>query len=382
MANQLKETLESNIRKYQTIANELNYFIANNPELSGEEYQAYEKYVTILKKYNISVEEKFCGIPTAFRGSILKTETPYLKIAILVEYDALPDIGHGCGHSASGAISFLAGMALKDSLEGKGVAIDLIGTPDEERQGCKVKMSEEGIFKSYDLAMMVHLNSNETVPSPKFIALGAYKVRFYGKSSHAAAAPWDGVNALTAAQIAFHAIDAQRQQFKPETRVAYYIDEGGKASNIITDFVECQVEFRHSNDNYLSTLKKKIEDCIKGASIATGTTYELETVGYEYKDLLENGTGVQLLKTTLDELEEKYIESNVESGSSDVGNISYDCPTLHPLLATSDYYFSLHTKDMTEVVKSDKANKIIKRGARVIGYTILNLLEDEKHIED
>src|SRR5699024_1383063 len=90
----------------------------------------------------------------------------------------------------------------------------------------------------------------------------------------------------------------------------------------------------------------------------------------------------QLVKTTLYELEDKYIESNVESGSSDVGNISYDCPTLHPLLATSDYYFSLHTKDMTEVVKSDKANKIIKRGARVIGYTILNLLEDEKHIED
>ncbi|WP_026574360.1 peptidase dimerization domain-containing protein [Bacillus sp. UNC438CL73TsuS30] len=156
---------------------------------------------------------------------------------------------------------------------------------------------------------MVHLNSNATMPTVHFLALSTYRVRFYGKSAHAAASPWDGKSALSAAQLTFHAIDHLRQRVKPDTRMSYYVVHGGKASNIIPDFVEIQLELRHSNREYLDTVIEKVRNCIKVAAIATETTY-----------------------------------------------------------------FTLHSQEMV-VCNSEKAKETIDKGARLIGNTILSLIE-------
>lgn len=220
-------------------------------------------------------------------------------------------------------------------------------------------MAEMGIFKNYNFAIMVHLNSNQTIIRPKFVVMDAFDVSFTGKPSHAAASPWDGINALDALQLTFHAIDLLRQQCEPSARISYFIKEGGSASNIITDHTICQIEFRHENTKKLNDLKGKIINCVKGAAIATGNIYEIKETGYQYKNLLPNEYGENIIKETLKELEMSYTTDIVPTGSSDIGNVSNECPAFHPLLKTSEDYFSLHTKEMVNVVKSKYIDEII-----------------------
>ena len=376
MTTELKKAFEQALIKNKEVSHQLNYFLAENPELSGKEYEACKKYVEICREKGMDVEEEFCQLPTAFRASVCRVENPKAKMAILAEYDALPNLGHGCGHSASGSMSLLTALSLNEISNKLNVDIDLIGTPDEEQHGLKVEMADQDVFKEYDFAMMVHLNSNVTQPSSNFLALSAYRVTFHGKTAHAAASPWDGVNALSAAQLTFHGLDLLRQRVRPDTRISYCVEQGSKATNVIPDYTEIEIDLRNSNREYLDTVKEKVQNCVKGAAIATGTTYEIETIGYEYSDMLMNEPGINVIRSVLQELEIPFEEDNTPSGSSDIGNVSYDCPAFHPMLATSDNYFTLHSKDMVDVVKSDKAKEIIDRGARLIGYTMLNLIEN------
>lgn len=375
MTATLKQRFEEGLARNREIAYELNTFIADNPELSGEEYEASKKYVEICSEQGMDVEENFCQLPTAFRANVYRSANPKAKMAILAEYDALPHLGHGCGHSASGSLSLLTSLSFLHMNEELNVDIDLIGTPDEELHGLKVEMADQGVFKEYDFAMMVHLNANESVPSVEFLALSAYRVKFYGKPAHAAASPWDGVNALDAAQLTFDAIDKLRQQVHPDTRMSYVLDQGGVATNIIPEYTEIQLELRHSSRDYLNTVREKALNCVKGAAIATGADYEVESIGYDYSDMVNNESGVDVIRSVMHELDIPYVEGS-SPGSSDIGNVSYECPAFHPMLATSDYYFTLHSQDMVDVVKGDGVKEIIDRGARLIGYTMLHLIEN------
>ena len=377
----IKELFEEAVLKYQNVCHQLNYFLAENPELSGEEFKACQKFVDICRERGMEVEEEFCGLPTAFRANVNNVENPQAHIAILAEYDALPDLGHGCGHSMSGSMSLLTALALHSISEKLNVNIDLIGTPDEELHGEKITMVNQGVFKKYDFAMMVHLNSNTTMPKVKFLALSAYRVRFYGKPAHAAASPWEGKNALSAAQLTFHAIDQLRQRVKPDTRMSYYIVHGGKASNIIPDYAEIQVELRHSNRAYLDTVIEKVENCIKGAAIATETSFDIEMIGYPYSDMLQNEPGIEVIKSVMEEMDLPFIEEDDSMGSSDIGNVSYQCPAFHPMLACSNDYFTLHSQEMVDVCLSEKSKEVINQGARLIGNTILSLIEKPELLE-
>ena len=164
-------------------------------------------------------------------------------MAILCEYDALPEVGHACGHCASGAMSILAALTLR-KMQQDGVAfnmdIDIIGTPDEEAMGRKVDMCNAGVFKDYDFAIMVHLDGEETRPNSQFLALDCFRAKFHGKPAHAAGEPWNGVNAVNGVQLAIHAMDMMRQQVRPETRIGTWIIAGGTASNVIPPYGELE----------------------------------------------------------------------------------------------------------------------------------------------
>lgn len=383
MSSLKNEYLEM-IKKNEETAYGLNKFLANNPELSGHEYQAVAEITRILEEKGIEVEKKLAGVDTSFIAHIAKSDENSPKVGILMEYDALPGVGHACGHSASGSLSLLSALTLWEMKDQYHATVDLIGTPNEEVKGDKITLADAGVFDEYDAVMMIHMNSNETFPSVHFLALSEIRVSFTGKTAHAAAAPWEGRNALNAASLSGVAIDMMRQQLKPDSRVAYIVTKGGEASNVIPDEAEMVINMRNANKFDLEKTYDKIINCVKGAALATGTEYQIEKTGPNFDDMNINQTGVEVIKEIMDSLD---IPNTVEpqgasTGSSDIGNVSYVCPAFHPMMAISDHYFALHTKEVADIMKSDSIHQVILKGAEVIGLFFLRLIEDPKLLEE
>lgn len=381
--------LNTTINKFENIAYEFNNFLANNPETGGKEIKAYEKIMQILNKLNIPVVEHLLNIPTAFLANIISTNNKTApNIAILMEYDALENIGHACGHSASGAISLLSALAFSENKDSINANIDLIGTPDEENDGAKVYMANNNLFKKYDLAIMIHINSNKTYPNCHFLALKEFDVEFFGSPAHASASPWKGRNALNATILTTHALDMLRQQTLPTNRIGYIIKEGGYASNIIPEYSKIKLNIRANKKSELSELYSKIETCIEGCAKATFTDYKIDHNHHVYDDMRINSAATEVMCNILDELNVKYYTLNDLDiyGSSDIGNVSYQCPALHPMLACCDEPYALHTHEIAEIMKcSAKINPTIKLGAQIIVNTILKVIDNKtllKNIKD
>ena len=330
----LVAALKSGLDVHKDQAFQLNYAIANDPELSGEEFHACQRYVDACRALGMAVEENFTGQKTAFRAVVSRSPKAVLKIALLAEYDALPGVGHGCGHSANGAMSLLAAAALKD-LKDLPVDVDLIGTPDEELRGGKVIMCEHGVFHDYDLAVMVHISPTKTNANSHFLALDDYRIAFHGQTAHAAGEPWNGRNALNGAMLALHGIDMLRQHVRPETRIGSYIVDGGRASNVVPDYAEVECCIRHSERAYLDTVVEKVMKCFEGAAIATETTYDVRQMGEKFDNMVWNETATQAAEQVLSDMGIAY-EAPKDCGSSDVGNVSHQCPALHLHLALGD----------------------------------------------
>ena len=370
----LWDAFSANVQKFAPQAFTLNYEIANDPELSGQEYHACARHVAACRSLGMDVEEHFSGQPTAYKAVVKQPRQPALRVGILAEYDALPEIGHGCGHSAGGAVSFLAAAAFH-AMPDLPVAVDLFGTPDEELHGGKVPMCEQGVFKDYDLVLMVHMSSCETTPNSRFLALDDYRVRFHGQTAHAAAHPWEGRNALNGATLSLHAIDMLRQHVLPDTRIGTYIVNGGTASNVIPDFAELECCIRHTTRTYLDQVVKRIMNCFAGAALATETTYEVEQVGYKYDDLIWNETATEVVRQVLREMKIPFVEPGI-GGSSDIANISHQCPVLHLHLAMGDTFYPDHSREIADLVKSKTIDPVIVQGAEIIGRTVLRIAAD------
>ena len=301
----------------------------------------------------------------------------------MAEYDALPDIGHGCGHSANGAISVLAALALRDWAQAhpeasKGLVVDLIGTPDEELRGGKVSMAKEGAFDGYDLAIMVHVTDELSSGNERFLALNDYRVKFYGQTAHAAGEPWLGRNAMNGAMLALHAIDMLRQHVRPETRIGSYIVEAGSASNVIPDYAEIEVCVRHTERAYLNELIGRVMKCIEGAAMATETTFAVEEWGNAYDDMKWNETANEVAESVIAELGLPFTPGDkiLAKGSSDVGTVSYACPALHMQVQLEGVGGAAHTVERAQKMVEPEIALTLQKGAYMIGGTVLKLLAD------
>lgn len=372
---QLKNEAYLNIETYKELCNSLNDFLADNPEISGEEFQSSNEIVGILKKQGYEVEFPFAGYETAFKA-IYGEDNHTRKIAIMTEYDALPGIGHACGHCTSAAISILTGLALKGLQDDLDADIHIIGTPIEETDGAKCTMVKNGVFDKYDMALMVHLYG-ENLLAPRLQALDSFIYTFHGKSAHASAAPWEGNNALNGVQLMFHAIDMLRQHVKPDVRVHGVIRDGGLAPNIVPETASAEFYIRSMNREYLNDLVRKIDDCAKGAAIATQTTFEKTTTAEPYDNLKENHTGLSVLAEIYEELGLKIGDTERVFGSSDAGNVSMVCPTFHPILQITDPEVAIHTREFAEAVKSPHAYEGIINGAKILILQILKIFTDK-----
>lgn len=352
--------------------------LADEPELGFEEYKSSKAIAEILSRHGLKVEMPFAGIPTAFKADIEGKGDK--KVALLAEYDALPGIGHACGHNVSGSISVLAGLALskiKEQMNGK---VDLVGTPAEEGDSAKVIMTEQGLFKEYDLAMMVHLD-NKTRVNTRFLALDGLEFTFRGKASHAAVAPWEGKNALNGVQLMFHALDMLRQHVKDDVRIHGIVADGGEACNIVPEKAVAHFFIRAKEREYLDEVKEMVLDCAKGAAIATQTEFETAQLCPTLSDLKPNPAGDDLIAECYQVLGLTVVREEYGSGSSDIGNTSYQCPTLHPRLSIAATEAELHTLEFAALVKGEHAHKAILVGAKILGLACLKFFTNPEKAE-
>ena len=377
--HELKERIYSEIEKNKAELTALNDDIADHPEISGEEYETSKKIVKLLDKHGYHTEYPFAGLDTAFKAVYGDNNHKY-KIAILTEYDALPEIGHACGHCLSGSISVLSGLATKNLQDELDADIHVIGTPIEETDGAKCTMVKKGVFDDYDMAIMVHLY-NSNIVAPTLQGLASYMYQFHGKAAHASAAPWDGVDAFNAAQLMFHAVDMLRQHCKPDAQFHGIIRNGGEAPNIVPEEVTAEFYIRALDKHYLQELVQKVDDCAKGAAIATQTTWDKYATAEVYDNLKKNPTGVSSLEEVYDELAIPINgDSNKIFGSSDAGNVSFACPAFHPCLQVVDADTPIHTRGFAEAMKTERAHQALVTGAKIISLQIAKIFSDEDKI--
>ena len=337
-------------------AAELSCYLREHPELPDQEFESSRKMVEILKEAGFEVTYPFAGYETAFHALFDNGDGP--EVAILAEYDALPEIGHGCGHNLHGSLSVLTGLALKDLREFYRGKVHVIGTPAEEENGAKIGMAAQGIIDNMSLAMMMHSwSGGKCRADMDALSLQCYFVEFYGQAAHAVAAPWEGKSALAAARKFLDLIDARRECFTPDVHVNSIILNGGKAPNIIPDYVKLRIEFRTATMKSMGAVDEMVKKCADGAAMALDCTVKFTSV-FEFADMVRNMTLEEEIIRQFEAFGMPTTGVEAASGSSDVGNVSYRCPAIQPLLAVTDEDYALHTaafRDATALPQAEEA---------------------------
>lgn len=352
---------------------ELALYIHANPEMGMEEFKACQAQTDLLKKYGFEVEVPYAGFETGYRA-VYKGKKPGPKIAMLAEYDALPELGHGCGHNLIAMVSVGAGIVMKVFADLYGGEIYVYGTPAEETAGTKVEMAAKGVFDEMDVAMMAH-PMHYNFDSMNTQAVNSYLFKFYGKTAHAAATPEEGINALDAVINFFNMVNALRQQTKPDARIHGIITKGGEAPNIIPDYAEAHFYVRAAKSAYLEELSAKVIDCAKAAALGTGAKMEWEFNQANFKDTVSNMRLSDLQSDMVEALGEQVIRMNGAAmpGSSDLGDVSYVCPAIQCTFEITDGKdFGAHTKEFAECAGSEYG---IDKGLTYVKSFVLTAIE-------
>ncbi|RKL61721.1 M20 family peptidase [Thermoanaerobacteraceae bacterium SP2] len=345
--------------------------IHRNPELGNQEFKASKLLREKIANYGFTVKDVE-GLPTAFIA-IKKGTKPGPTIALLAEYDALPQIGHACGHNLIAAASFGAAAALGklgNDLVGE---VMLVGSPAEETDGAKVLLVEKGIFRDVDAAMMVH-PGNKTTAYSTSLAMEAIEFTYTGKAAHAAAAPHMGINALDAVIMLFNGINALRQQLKSDVRIHGIITEGGKAPNIIPDRAVARFYVRAKEKGYMLKVKEKVIACAKGAELATGAKLSYKNFELPFDNLITNKTMADMFKHNLKELGVSDISDEEEGiGSTDMGNVSQVVPAIHPHIAIAERNVAPHSIEFCQAAGSSRGKEAALLSAKAMAMLAVEL---------
>lgn len=369
----LKTRILENIDRLADEAWELGQFLFDNPELGLQEQKASDQLTSILERYGFIVERGVGELPTAFKAYRSGTEDKP-SIAFLAEYDALPSIGHGCGHNLIAVVGTFAGISLADVIEKLPGRILVIGTPAEETIGGKIRMLDKGVFDDVDIAMMAH-PSTETVVRAKALAAQTTVITFYGKTAHAAATPWRGINALDALIQTFVGLDQLRKQLKPSVRIAGIISEGGERPNVIPEKAVGKFSIRAETYEELQELLKKVQRVAEGAALATGAKVEITFPEPPYLDMRNVEPLARTFEKNWVELGGKLItDPGKTPGSLDIGNVSYKIPSLHPSFAITDQPIAGHTREFAEATRTPLAREETIRMIKALALTALDIL--------
>ncbi len=353
----------------------------DHPELGKEEVFASAQHCALLEKYGFAVEKGIMGIDTAFKA-VKKSVKPGPTIAFLAEYDALPDIGHGCGHNILGAVSVGAGIVAAKILEDVGGAIEVYGTPAEETDGSKAALADGGAFDNVDAAMMTH-PSDAYYRSGSTLGIVPLRFEFFGRTAHAAACPEEGINALHACISLFNNISALREHFQSDARVHGVIKEGGKAANVVPDYTMAEFYVRAEKKSYLEKLVGQIKSCAEAAAMSNGATVKITNFEACYDNLITNQALSDLFTENLLQTGVPEVEgARPSKGSSDAGNVSQKCPMIHPHFSISDHgKVPGHTRDFAACTITDYANEQMILNVRAFAMTAYQLVTQPELLE-
>jgi amidohydrolase len=346
--------------------------IHENPELNFEEHFAHEVLTGILEDEGLKPIRGAYDLETAFEASVGDKGS---TVAVLCEYDALPDIGHACGHNIIATAGLGAGLAAATVAERMGGALRILGTPAEEGGGGKVFMADRGAFNDVDAAMMVHPASGDLVRM-NTIAIQRLHVGYQGKAAHAAAAPHRGHNALDAAVLGYQNVAALRQHIKPDERIHGIFIESGAKPNIVPERSSMEWYVRSKNAKSLEPLKKRVLNCLEAGAHATSCSMSHDWIDPYYSDMVDNETICTLYSANASNIGRTLLEPDAEQkvvGSTDMGNVSYLVPSIHPMIAVAPYGTPIHTPEFAIHAKSESGDKAVIDGAKIMAMTIVDL---------
>ena len=354
---------------------EISDFMYHNPELGNQEYKAVEKLTAFLATHGFAVTHPVVNIATAFTA-VFDSKKPGPSVAFICEYDALPEIGHACGHNMIAATSAGAGVVLSKIANETGGKIYVFGTPAEETDGAKVAMTEAGLFNGIDAALMVH-PSDSTHESGTSAAMEALQFTYHGLTAHAAGSPEKGINALNAVIQLFNGIDALRQHVTPDVRMHGIITKGGVAANIVPDLAVAQFYIRSATKENLAVVKEKVLKIADGAALMTEATLEVTNYEISYDDLKTDHALSEAFNKNLRDLGVTDIGPPPDgSGSSDIGNVSHVVPTIHPYLGISQTPITGHTRGFADATITEFAHERLFIGMMALAYTGYDVLQN------
>jgi amidohydrolase len=367
----LKDSVIKEVEAHRRQLRDLSLKIHANPELGFNEVKASKLLTDYLQKNGFSVERGICQLATAFRASYGKGKP---AIAILAEYDALPQLGHACGHNLIAGIAVGAAVAARAAIDQCGGSILVIGTPAEEFYGGKVLMAERGAFDKIDMAMMAHPGTHDSATT-QALACITLEVEFFGKAAHAATRPETGINALEAMLLSFAAINALRQHIPDKARIHGIITDGGEAPNVVPAHSAGSFLVRAEDNAYLEELKEKVLNCFVGGAAATGARLEYHWGDALYAPLRNNLTLAELFRQNINSLGRQMpLFGDSRVGSTDMGNVSQLVAGIHPTIAVAPETVAIHSPDFAKAAASEAGIKGMLDAAKAMAMTVVDLV--------
>ncbi len=367
----IRETVEAELPELLEIRTEL----YRHPEVGGEEVRSSALLVKSLKNHGFQVAELFHEIPNAFRAEFDSGKKGPV-IGVMCEFDALPEIGHGCGHNLIAATSLGAAYGLKKAVSLLGGKVVLYGTPGEECLCTKVQLSQEGAFDELDVAMMVHPNPRTEVGGST-LAIEALQVEFYGKSSHAGTSPEQGINALDAAVMCYAAINLEKQYLK-ESNIYGIINDGGSKASVIPDYASMKFLLRTPASKQLRKAEAMVRRCAEGAVAAVGAKVKVWNNEPSNLELWSNQTLSSVFADYLKELGVEDLHFVDSTGSTDLGDVSHLVPTIHPWLGLNCEELQLHSKAFADRTETEEGARAVRVGAAAMAMTGARVLASEE----
>jgi amidohydrolase len=343
-----------------------------NPELAYEEVESSQRLAGFLSRHGFSVTHPAYGLPTAFEATVGSSGP---RVVICAEYDALPSVGHACGHNIIATSSVGAGVAVAGLADELGIRVTVLGTPAEEGGGGKIQLLDAGAFEDAAAAMLIH-PSRHDLADPRLLAAQGFTATFTGKTAHAAATPHAGLNALDAFVSAYNSVSTLRQQFEPGDRVHGVIDEGGVAPNVIPEKTVSRWIVRAATAERFDSLREKVVACFEAAAAATGCGLKVEFDWDPYQDLVSHPALVEIFTESARALGRPvptYAETGIETfASSDMGNVSHVVPAIHPSLRIDTEAVN-HQPEFAAATITPSGEQVIRDGALAMAHTIIDL---------
>jgi len=383
--DELKRYVEAEVDRFLPRLIEMSAWIGTHPELGSEEYQSSKLLADELERCGFVVERAVLGMETAFRASFQgRGQVP--RVALLAEYDALPGVGHGCGHNIIGTAAVGAGIALSKHMKDLAGQVVVFGTPAEEGHGpsagAKKLMVEAGLFNGFDAALMIHPTSGRNAIGVGSLAVTGISVVFKGRTAHAAADPHQGLNALNAAMIAYMAVHANRQQLRRDANAVIHgiLTEGGLASNIIPDRAVLQFGVRSSDDSYIPDLLKIIENSARGAAIATGCEVEISVrpgLKSKVRNLALERLFCRLFKEMGVEIEDPDIAATrPPPASTDFADVTHIVPGITAMIAIAPEGVAGHSREMADATLAETGHRGLELGTKLLAKAAIEILLD------